>query len=117
MFTAEATAKKRMAAARGETYEEEQTGHSNFDAGRDMDSRFLDVFREAGFNQVKRWYQAQNHVFRTGEEFMGAPINNRLSSLEPDVKEALKSTYDDLSGANTEDLRVFEVMIVMAFKD
>jgi len=48
---------------------------------------------------------------------MGAPINNRLSSLEPDVKEALKSTYDDLSGANTEDLRVFEVMIVMAFKD
>jgi len=37
--------------------------------------------------------------------------------MEPALQEAVKSTYDELSGANTPDLRVFEVMVVLAFKD
>ena len=30
---------------------------SNFDLGRDFESKWAGVFKEAGFNQVKRWYQ------------------------------------------------------------
>ena len=40
-----------------------------------------------------------------------------MKNLDPATKEAVKKTYDDLSGANTPDLKVFEVMVVMAFKD
>ena len=40
-----------------------------------------------------------------------------LKTLEPTLKEAVKNTFDDLTGANTPDLRIFEVMIIVAFKD
>ena len=38
-------------------------------------------------------------------------------NLDPALKDAVKQTYDDLSGANTPDLRTLELMVVMAFKD
>ena len=40
-----------------------------------------------------------------------------LKQNEPEVQEAIKSTFDDLSGANTPDLRTFETMVIVAFKD
>jgi len=74
MFTTTDEAKKRMAAGGQAAQDNAAAGgsseHSNFDVGRDMDSHYLQVFRDAGFAQVKRWYQAQNHVFRTGAEFI-----------------------------------------------
>jgi len=33
------------------------------------------------------------------------------------MRDAIRSTYDDLSGANSTDLCNFEVMIILAFKD
>ena len=40
-----------------------------------------------------------------------------LKQNEPEVQEAIKSAFDDLSGTNTPDLRTFEAMIIVAFKD
>ena len=40
-----------------------------------------------------------------------------LKQNEPELQEAIKNTFDDLSGANTPDLRTFETMIIVAFKD
>ena len=96
--------------------EEPQIGHSNFDFGENID-RYLPVFQEAGFAQTKRWYQATNHVFRTGEDFLLKPIGPPVQDLEPVMKDAIKDTYDDLSGKNTPDLKVMEVMVILAFKD
>ena len=112
MFTAVDEGRKRLG-------QEAQvsTEHSNFDVGRDMDSRYLAVFREAGFSQVKRWYQAQNHIYRTGADFLSAPLNSNLRNLDQGLQGAVTAAYDDLSGANTPDLRVFETMVVLAFKD
>ena len=90
---------------------------SNFDFGRDMDSRYLQIFREAGFSQVKRWYQPQNHVFRCGSDLLSDPLTANLSSLDGEVREAVKATYDELSGAESPDLRTFEAMVILAFKD
>ena len=73
------------------------------------------MFREAGFNQVKHWYQFTNPILRTGEEFL-----NRFPSfetLDEGLRAAIRSTYDDMSGKNTTDMRYFEVMIILAFKE
>ena len=56
-------------------------------------------------------------MFRTGADFVSAPLNTNLRNMEQSLQEAVQATYDDLSGANTPDLRVFEVMVVLAFKD
>ena len=77
MFTAVDEGRKRLGLE-----PQANTEHSNFDLGRDMDSRYLQVFREAGFSQVKRWYQAQNHVYRSGADFVQAPLNTNLRNLD-----------------------------------
>lgn len=83
----------------------------------DMDSRYKQIFREAGFSQVKRWYQPQNHFFRDGKDFLSDPLTANLRNLEGDVREAVKTTFDDLSGADSLDLRTFEAMVILAYKD
>ena len=60
LFTAQAEAKKRQRVAAGLPAEEEKkddgpTETSNFDFGRDID-HWMGVFRQVGFNQVKRWF-------------------------------------------------------------
>lgn len=89
---------------------------SNFDVGYNMD-HFIEVFRSAGFAQVKRWYQPTNHNFRSGAEFLNSPINLNLQSLDAETKENVRKTYDDISGTNSLDLKVFETMVVLAYKD
>ena len=87
-----------------------------FNVGRDIE-QFLTHFQEAGFNQVKRWYQPQNHAYRTGEEFFNLSQNPAVHNQPEEMKNATKTAYDNISGANTPDLKVFEVMIILAFKD
>ena len=49
---------------------------------------------------------------------MAAPLNTNLRNLDQEgLQQAVTAAYDELSGANTADLRVFETMVVLAFKD
>jgi len=87
-----------------------------FNVGRDID-QFLTHFEEAGFSQVKRWYQPQNHAYRSGEEFLNFHLASSNQNMADEMKNAVKTAYDNISGANTPDLKVFEAMIILAFKD
>ena len=40
-----------------------------------------------------------------------------MQKLDPELQEAIRETYDELSGANTADERTLEVMIILAFKE
>jgi len=82
--------------------------------GRDIE-HFMTVFREAGFSQVKRWHQAANHCVRDGHALLN--FSRGLQTLDQQEREAVRMTYDDLSGANTPDLKFFEVLVILAFKD
>lgn len=91
----------------------------------------MDIFKQAGFSQVKRWYQAQNLGIRNGTDFLNMKDMSQTTveagntaydqkdrqRLEPELQEAIRDTYDELSGANTADERTLEVMIILAFKD
>jgi len=87
-----------------------------FNAARDID-QFLTHFQEAGFSQVKRWYQPQNSPYRTGEEFANGNVNSAMQNMDEQMKNAVKTAFDNISGANTPDCKDFEVMIILAFKD
>lgn len=73
------------------------------------------VFREAGFNQVKHWFQMQNFRIRNGDEYL--QFFPQFKNLGQEVRDEIKSVYDEISGANTTDLKVFEAMIILAYKD
>ena len=77
----------------------------------------MQVFRDAGFSQVKRWHQMMNHPIRTGADFIQVPIMAKLRAMEQNIQDTVQAVYDERSGANTPDLRTFEVIIVLAFKD
>ena len=66
---------------------------------------------------MKRWYQAQNHLYRNAEELVNAPMNATFNGMEEGLKARTMAVYDELSGANSPDLRVMEVMMIVAFKD
>ena len=48
---------------------------------------------------------------------MQCPYIRVLKTLDEELKEEVKVVYDELSGADTPDLRTFEVRIIVAFKD
>ena len=87
---------------------------SNFEFGANID-QFVGVFREAGFAQVKHWFQMQNFRIRNGDEYLAFFPN--LRNLDEQLRNEIKAVYDELSGAGTTDLKVFEAMIILAYKD
>ena len=44
-------------------------------------------------------------------------MNTTFKGMEAGLKAKTMAVYDELSGANNPDLRVFEVMMIVAFKD
>ena len=48
---------------------------------------------------------------------MKRSINQSLKQLDEQAKEEVKVVYDELSGKDTTDLRTFEVMVILAYKD
>jgi len=40
-----------------------------------------------------------------------------MANLDERMRGAIRSTYDDMSGANTTDMRNFEVIVILAYKD
>ena len=40
-----------------------------------------------------------------------------MQNMDDQMRNAVKTAYDNISGTNTPDLKVFEVMIILAFKD
>ena len=81
IFTALEAGKRRLAAKMGLPFEE-PTLPSNFDFGRDIEQNMA-IFREAGFAQVKHWFQPSNHLFRNTEEFFAFPVARSFKTLEP----------------------------------
>ena len=111
-WTWKAEAKKRLGVE-----EVPDNERSNFDMARDIDTKWTTVFQEAGFAQTKRWYQPTHCSFRNGADFLDGPIGPSRENLEPDMQQAVIDSYDELSGANTPDLKVMEVMVIVAYKD
>lgn len=75
------------------------------------------MFKDAGFAEVKHWYQPNNHLLRNGEELFESPVTRSLREQEPAIQQAAKKIYNELSGSGTTDLKTMEVMIILAFKD
>ena len=74
IFTAKDIAEQRIRESQGQQAAQQNDTQpanavSNFDFSRDIE-HFEEVFREAGFNQIKHWYQMQNQRIRTGEELI-----------------------------------------------
>ena len=44
-------------------------------------------------------------------------MNATFNGMEAELKTKTMAVYDELSGANNPDLRVMEVMMIVAFKD
>ena len=49
--------------------------------------------------------------------FASPIIGNSLNRQDSEMQQAIKQTYDELSGAGTTDLKTMEVMIIVAYKD
>jgi len=92
--------------------------------------KHLDVektLREIGFSQVKMWLQPMNFLFRNGEDFMKGFGSGKLKGLctragfdEQKMSELhteCVEEFDRVSGANTTDLRTFQVQVIVCFKD
>ena len=75
------------------------------------------MFKDTGFNQVKHWFQAQNQPFRNADEMINAPFNLNLGKLDDQTKSEVKAVFDELSGKDSTDLKTFEAMIILAYKD
>ena len=116
MFTLAPMAQKNVLKNKGLPVPEEETVKTNFDVARDIKD-FEAYFKQTGFNQVKYWYQPMNLHFRNGSDFMArSPLKDRF----PDDKEVLaemERLYDELSGKDSPDLRTFENMVILAYKD
>ena len=44
-------------------------------------------------------------------------FNPGMKNLEEPLRNSIRDTYDELSGANTTAMRNFEIMIILAYKD
>jgi len=74
------------------------------------------MFLEAGFNEVKMWYQPVNWMYRDGEEYVKAFHDE----VNPIVKEdmAVRNECIRLFNENCKDsVRTFEVLVILAYKD
>ena len=56
-----------------------------------------------------------NQNIRNGEMFLN--FNPSMKNLEEPLRNSIRDTYDELSGANTTAMRNFEIMIILAYKD
>ena len=75
------------------------------------------VFKGVGFSQIKYWYQPQNFPYRSGKEFLENAVNKHSFTNDPEVRAEMERIYDEQSGLNTSDMRTWEVMVILAFKD
>ena len=71
-------------------------------------------FLDAGFNEVKMWYQAANWLFRDGKEFTEQFITRSSLEQDTEVMGECRRLFDTKyrQGNNT-----FELLVIMAYKD
>ena len=106
--------------------EEEAAASSHFDLSSGKRFPVEETLRQMGFSQVKMWYQPQNVLFRTGEEYV-AFWESKFKRLcakagfdegkTAEVRKECVTEFDELSGASTSALRTFEVQVILCFKD
>ena len=48
---------------------------------------------------------------------INAPFNLNLGKLDDQTKSEVKAVFDELSGKDSTDLKTFEAMIILAYKD
>jgi hypothetical protein len=80
-------------------------------------------FEEAGFVEVKVWYQPNYMQIRNGEEYWalqkGMPSNVELfkkidEEVENKVKNEVIDTFNQKCGSGVHDPNTFEVMVIIA---
>ena len=96
--------------------DEDTSVKTNFDASRDIKD-FEAFFKQTGFSQVKYWYQPMNFNFRSGADYMAnSPMRHGFPE-DKDVRTEMERLYDELSGKDSSDLRTFENMVILVYKD
>ena len=93
-----------------------------------FDGKHFDVektLKAIGFSQVKMWLQAQNVMFRNGQEYMKyfegkfKRICTKAGFDEQKMDELHAlciSEFDKVSGAGTPDLKTFQVQVIVCWK-
>lgn len=71
--------------------------------------------KEAGFAQVKYWYQPMHLHYRDGEEFVNNFVS--VSGEKGEIRAEIIRLFDELAGSKTHNLNTFEAMIIVAYKD
>lgn len=94
---------------------------SNFDCGNNLDQTKQWV-RDAGFSQVKAWYQAMNNPWFDGESYVREfgqfnPDPSQWTDDDKKLRAAMVKIFDQMSGKDTEDLCTFEACFILCFKD
>jgi len=71
---------------------------------------------DAGFNEVKMWFQAGNWLYRNGKELVEKflPGNNEAYSKEKEVCDEIERIFDQ---KYKETNNTFEILIIIAYKD
>lgn len=88
---------------------------SNFDLGEDLTGLQADC-EKVGFKNVKIWHQPINMLYRDGHQY----VNEFLRSIDKNDTELVNEImrqYDELTGANTTDLKTFEVAVIVCYRD
>lgn len=109
MFELASMAKKKL----GRKVPEEL--RSNFDLGEDLSGLKAEC-EKVGFKNIKIWNQPINMLWRNGKHF----VEEFMYSLDPEdkeLKEEIVRQYDDLTGANTTDLKTFEISVIVCYRD
>ena len=74
------------------------------------------MFLAAGFNEVKMWYQPANWHYRNGEEY----VKEFLEDINPIVKEDAEVRAECIRLFDEQckdELKTFEVLVILAYKD
>lgn len=87
---------------------------SNFEFAENIEEH-CQKMKQAGFSQVKYWYQPMNLQYRDGEDY----VSNfgMVKGETGEMRAEIVRLYDELSGAGTHDLKTFEIMNIVAYKD
>jgi len=80
-----------------------------------------ELMQQAGFTEIKHWFQAMNLNIRTGFDFVNCRpefmVDRPLTDEETLLRNEMSRVFDDMSGKGSHNLQTFEIMVILASKD
>ena len=88
--------------------------HAGFKLSADLEATRA-MFVDAGFNEVKMWFQPANWHFRSGDDLVVKYLSVKGGPCkDPAVVEEAVRIYDE---KYRDEMNIMETLIILAFKD